>query len=103
MAALTDCPGLSHQLHPIAGFEQLTVSTSALSLTVPQDAVLAIVNVHDNDIYSRDDGTDPTATVGRSHKAETDFVVCGSNMNRIKLIRDTADAEVNVSYYGNPK
>ncbi len=102
MAAITDCPGISHPLHPIAGFEQITVSTAVKTLTVPKDAVMAIVNVHDNDIYSRDDGTDVSGTVGRHHKADTDFVVCGSAMNRMTLIRDSADAEVNVSYYGNP-
>ena len=103
MAAISDCPGLSHPLHPIAGFEQITVSTAVKTLTAPQGAVMAIINVHDNDIYSRDDGTDVTATVGTHHKADTDFAVCGSAMDRITLIRDTADAEVNVSYYGNPK
>ncbi len=103
MAAITDCPGLSQPLHPIAGFEQLTVSTSVLTLTVPQDAVMAIINVRDNDIYWRDDGTDPTASVGMHQKADTYFAVCGSAMGQIGLIRDTGDAEVNVSYYGNPK
>ena len=102
MAAITDCPGIDLPLHPIAGFEQLTVSSAVKTLTVPQGAVMAIINVHDNDIYSRDDGSDVTTTVGRSHKADTDFAVCGSAMNRLSLIRDTADAEVNVSYYGIP-
>ncbi|KKL49409.1 hypothetical protein LCGC14_2315840, partial [marine sediment metagenome] len=100
MAALTDCPGLSHPLHPIAGFEQLTVSDSVKTLTVPKDAAVAIINVRDNDIYTRDDGTDVTTTVGTHHKADTEFAVCGSAMNRLTLIRDTGDAEVNISYYG---
>ncbi|KKK79458.1 hypothetical protein LCGC14_2833340, partial [marine sediment metagenome] len=29
MSAISDCPGLTHALHPIAGFEQLTVTNSA--------------------------------------------------------------------------
>ncbi len=104
MSALTDCPGLSHQLHPIAGFQQLTVTNSAvITLTVPQEAVMAIVNVQDQPVYSRDDGTDPTTTVGRLNKADTELAVCGSAMNRIGFIASGTDAKINVSYYGNPK
>ena len=104
MAAITDCPGLSHAAHPIAGFEQLTVTNSAvITLTVPQDAVMAIVNVQDQPVYSRDDGTDPTTTVGRLNKADTELAVCGSGMNRIGFIASGTDAKINVSYYGNPK
>ena len=104
MSAITDCPGLSHALHPIAGFEQLTVTNSAVkTLTVPQDAVMAIVNVQDQPVYSRDDGTDPTTTVGRLNKADTELPVCGSAMNRIGFIASGMDAKINVSYYGNPK
>ena len=104
MSAITDCPGLSHQIHPIAGFQQLTVTNATvITLTVPQDAVMAIVNVQDQPVYSRDDGTDPTTTVGRLNKADTELAVCGSAMNRIGFIASGTDAKINVSYYGNPK
>ena len=104
MAAISDCPGLTHALHPIAGFEQLTVTNSAVkTLTVPQDAIMAIVNVQDQPVYSRDDGTDPTTTVGRLNKADTELAVCGSAMSRIGFIASGTDAKINVSYYGNPK
>ena len=104
MSAISDCPGLSHQIHPIAGFEQLTVTNAAVkALTVPQEAVMAIVNVQDQPVYSRDDGTDPTTTVGRLNKADTELVVCGSAMNRIGFIASGTDAKINVSYYGNPQ
>ncbi|KKL64945.1 hypothetical protein LCGC14_2159890 [marine sediment metagenome] len=104
MAAINDCPGLTHPLHPIAGFEQLTVTNAAVrTLTVPQDAVMAIVNVQDKAIYSRDEGTNPTTTVGRLKKADTEFSVCGSAMGTIGFIASGDDAKINVSYYGNPK
>ena len=104
MAAISDCPGLTHALHPIAGFEQITVTnTAVITLTVPQEAVMAIVNVQDQPVYSRDDGTDPTTTVGRLNKADTELVVCGSAMNKIGFIASGTDAKINVSYYGNPK
>ena len=104
MSTITDCPGLSHQVHPIAGFQQLTVTNAVvITLTVPQEAVMAIVNVQDQPVYSRDDGTDPTTTVGRLNKADTELAVCGSAMNRIGFIASGSDAKINVSYYGNPK
>ena len=103
MSAITDCPGISHALHPIAGFEQLTVTNSAVkTLTVPREAVMAIVNVQDESVYSRDDGTDPTTTVGRLNAATTELAVCGSAMNRIGFIASGSDSKINVSYYGNP-
>ncbi len=104
MSAITDCPGLSHPLHPIAGFEQLTVTNSAVvTLTVPQDAVMAIVNVQGNPVYSRDDGTNPTLSKGRLNKADTELAVCGSALGTIGFIASGTDAKINVSYYGNPK
>ena len=104
MSVITDCPGLSHQIHPIAGFEQLTVTNAAvITLTVPQEAVMAIVNVQDQPVYSRDDGTDPTLTKGRLSKADTELSVCGSAMGTIGFIASGSDAKINVSYYGNPK
>ena len=103
MSATASCPGISHALHPIAGFEQLTVTNAAVkALTVPQEAVMAIVNVQDNPVYSRDDGTDPTLTKGRLSKADTEFTVCGSAMGTIRFIASGSDAKINVSYYGNP-
>ncbi len=103
MSAISDCPGLSHQIHPIAGFEQLTVTNAAvITLTVPQEAVMAIVNVQDQPVYSRDDGTDPSTTKGRLKKADTEFTICGSAMGTIRFIASGTDAKINVSYYGNP-
>ncbi|KKK78182.1 hypothetical protein LCGC14_2846170, partial [marine sediment metagenome] len=97
MSATASCPGISHALHPIAGFEQLTVTNAAVkALTVPQEAVMAIVNVQDQPVYSRDDGTDPTTTVGRLNKADTELPVCGSAMNRIGFIASGTDAKINV-------
>ena len=104
MAAINDCPGITHPLHPIAGFEQLTVTNAAVrTLTVPQDAVLAIVGVQDQPIYLRDDGSDPTTSAGMLRKADVEFVVCGSAMGTIGFIASGTDAKINVSYYGNPK
>ncbi|KKK80169.1 hypothetical protein LCGC14_2826150, partial [marine sediment metagenome] len=97
MSALTDCPGLTHPLHPIAGFEQITVSTLVKTLTVPQDAVMALVNVQGADVYWRDDGTDPNHDTGMLAKQDTTFAVCGGAMGTIKFIWDDITAAINVS------
>ena len=103
MAALTDCPGIEHPLHPITGFQQLTIIGDVVGLTVPQDAVMALVNVQGADVYWRDDGTDPNHDTGMLAKQDTTFAVCGGAMGTIKFIWDDITAAINVSYYGNPK
>ena len=105
MSALTDCPGLSHALHPIAGFEQVAVlEGSVVSLTPPQEAVMAIVSVEDNDIFWRDDGNDPTILIGMLASEDSSFAVCGPSLGTIKFIRDgVSSAKISVSYFGNPK
>lgn len=46
------------------GFETVTVSTTPVSLTVPDTAEGAYLSCETNDIRWRADGADPTATVG---------------------------------------
>lgn len=92
----------SGELGPV-GFQQLTVSTTSTALTVPTNAVFAVVIVATNAINARDDGTAPTATVGMPYGAgfPQAFTICGSAaLSGTKLIRrGGSDAEVDVSYY----
>jgi len=95
------CPGLDTILHPLAGFEQITVSTTAVALTVPRGSELAVVVVEDADLRYRDDSTDPTASVGTLLKQDASLVVCTKALDRIKFIRDGGtDSLINVNYYG---
>lgn len=84
------------------GYQQITVSTTAVALTVPANAVRAVLVVEDQPLRWRDDGTDPTASAGFLVKADVVFELHGTlSLNAFKAIRDdSSDAVLSVSYYG---
>lgn len=96
------CPGVDNSVYaPLASYEQLTISDSAVSLTVPQIAKLAVITVENEPVRYRDDGTDPTADVGTLVKADGSIIVCGKSLGSIRFFKDGAtDATINVNYYG---
>lgn len=95
------CPGLEAALFP-RGYQQLTVSSTAVALTLPAGPLkVAIIQVEDNSIRYRDDGTDPTAAVGTLINANVPIIVCGPAIAGFKAIRVTADAKLSISYYGD--
>jgi len=82
------------------GYQQLTSLATATGLTVPPKAVLALVQIEGSrPIRWRDDGTDPTATVGIQVPGNTTFWYIG-DLESVKFIEETAGAIVNVSFYG---
>lgn len=81
------------------GYQQITSLSAAASLTVPTGATIALIQAQDRDVRWRDDGTDPTASVGMVIAAGDALPYTGS-LAAIKLIETTASAKVNVSYYG---
>ena len=88
---------MSHNL----GFQQLTVSTSALGLTVPTGASRALIRVAGaNGVTWRDDGTAPTAAIGHLLVSTDPFLLYDGELSKIQFIRTgAADATLNVSYY----
>lgn len=83
------------------GYQQITVSSTALGLTVPSTAMRAVLSVEAQPIRWRDDGVDPTASVGVLVKADVTFELYGGSLRRFKAIKDDAtDAVLNVVYYG---
>lgn len=91
------------------GYEQLTVTTSVATPTIPVGTQMMVVIVGSNSVRMRDDGTNPTSTVGMPYGASTTipqrFESCGPPLSRVRLIRHSTaggDAEVNLSYYGPP-
>lgn len=46
------------------GFQQITDCDPAVSLTVPESAIGALISVDTADLRMRADGTAPTATIG---------------------------------------
>lgn len=88
-------------LKPLA-YEQITVSTTKKTLTVPAGAVRALIGVEGQSVRYRFDGTDPTSSVGFLAKADKTFEVYGSAaLKAFTAIRvDGSDSVLSVQYFG---
>lgn len=84
-------------LEPL-GFQQLTSLSTAISLTPPANASIAVLQAEDQNVRWRDDGTSPTATVGMYIVAD-DFFAYTGDLNAVEFIEETASAKLNVAYY----
>ena len=80
------------------GYQQITDVSSAVGLTVPTGANFAIIQAEAQTVRWRDDGTDPTATVGMQIIADQDIFYSG-NLDKIKFFEAAASAILNVAYY----
>ena len=99
------CSGLTAALVPL-GYEQLTVSTTVVSLTKSQYdkpagvAVAAFAQVAEQAIRVRDDGALVDATNGLPFAVDDTFWICGPSIGRFQAIRAAAPvALLNVLYY----
>jgi len=81
------------------GYQQITSLSSAAALTVPTGARLALIQVESADVRWRDDGTNPTASVGMVLDAGT-LLLYDSALSAIRFIETVASAKLNISYYG---
>lgn len=93
MAEMT-VPGTSGQ----CGYEQITSLSSAASLTPPKNARYCVLVPETQAIRWRDDGTNPTATVGMP-LAVGQYLEYTGRLGALRLIEQTASAKVNVTYY----
>jgi hypothetical protein len=82
-----------------AGYVQLTNLTAATALTVPAGASLAIIQAEAQPIRWRDDGADPTASVGMYLSVGQELQYSGAQLSRLKLIAATAGAIANITFY----
>ena len=81
------------------GYQQLTVSTAAVALTIPSGARYALLKLDSANLARwRDDGTDPTATVGMPMDQADEFWYTGK-LASLLFFEDNAGAILNVSYY----
>lgn len=88
------------------GYQQITSMGSAGGLTLPttdknglkQKPTVAWIVAESQDVRWRDDGTDPSATVGMLLPKNT-LLVYDGDLSKIKFIETTASAKLNVSYY----
>lgn len=96
------CPGLADRALSTAGGAQfnLTVADTALTLTVPARASVAIIGVRTASIRYTDDGTTPTTTNGIQVDAAQTITVCSGSLGQFRMIRQgAASAIVNILYY----
>jgi hypothetical protein len=80
------------------GYQQITSLASAAALTVPAGATVALINVESQSVRWRDDGVNPTTSVGMPMPAGEEKFFTGS-LTGFRIIEVAASAKLNVSYY----
>jgi hypothetical protein len=89
------------------GYQQITSLSSATGLTVPTrdpstganvKANFALITAEAQNLRWRDDGVDPTSSVGMPLAAGVTLQYDG-DLSRIKFIQQTSGGIVNISYY----
>ena len=80
------------------GYQQITVLSGAVNLTVPNGARFARIVAEAQAVRWRDDANAPTATIGMPLAVGTELTYDG-NLAAIQFIEQTASAKLNVSYY----
>lgn len=80
------------------GYEQITSLSAATALTVPGGATLAVITPESQSVRWRDDGTNPTSSVGMPLTLLTTLSYDG-NLKNIRFIQQAASATLNVCYY----
>ncbi len=101
-------PACGGPVYPISGAaEAITVSSTALGFTTANianngnPAVRAECSIATDNIRYRDDGLDPSATVGvLILSSKGNFTVCGAQViKQARMIRQTNDAALFCTYY----
>lgn len=93
---------LTNEALTAKGYQQLTVSTAAVALTVPKESRVAVmrIEVAANTLRWRDDGVDPAAGTGFLVDSGVPFEFMG-DLKAFRAIRSAAaDAVLDVAYYG---
>lgn len=80
------------------GYQQITSLSAATGLTVPTGATLALIQAESQNVRWRDDGTNPTASVGMYIVVDTVLSYTGK-LSAIKFIQTAASATLNIAYY----
>lgn len=83
------------------GYQQITVLTAAIGLTVPAGTELVRLQAEAQTVRMRDDGTDPTTTVGMALIANAWYDFPYGQFGKMKFIEAAATAKLNILYYGH--
>lgn len=82
------------------GYEQVTGLSAAKGLTVPTGTTWALIQAEGQNVRWRDDGTNPTASVGMRLLVGEELTYTGSSLASLKFIEEAASAKLNVTYFG---
>jgi hypothetical protein len=83
------------------GHEQIAVLTSAVGFTsIPAGTETVLLQAETQNVRWRDDGTNPTSTVGLILIANTLYEFTVGQLARMKFIEAAATAKLNIAYYG---
>jgi hypothetical protein len=96
-------PHSSYKWTPL-GYEQITslstaVGLGAITVNIPNDTIMALIQAESQGVRWRDDGIAPTATVGMMLAAGQTFSYTTPDFTQIQFIQITPSAILNVSYY----
>jgi hypothetical protein len=81
------------------GYVQVTNVSAAVGIgALPDGATRASIQAESQDVRWRDDGTNPTTSVGMVLKANATLDYAG-DMAAIKFIETSASAKLNVAFY----
>jgi hypothetical protein len=90
-------------LQPLGYAQGTSLSTvkklSEFSTPIPAGAHMAVIQVTTQNVRYRDDGGQPTASVGMQIAAGDSIVYNVDDLTRIRFIEEAASAVINVSYY----
>lgn len=82
------------------GYQQLATLTTATGLTVPAGTTMIRIIAESQAVRWRDDGTNPTATVGQPLAVGVEMIYTADSAGKLKFIEQTAGGKLNVTYYG---
>lgn len=83
------------------GYEQLTGLNVVKQLTVPKGANWAMIRCTGAGIRWRDDGTNPTASVGYPLEPGEELIYDAvTGLPGLRFIQQEPTAEISISYYG---
>ena len=87
-------------IHPVGYVQSSSFSSAAALPTIPASANIALIVVEDQTVRWRDDGSDPTSSVGMVWNLNTEYMYTG-DLSTIKIIQTAATAKLNISYYSS--
>lgn len=82
------------------GYQQITNLSAAVGLTIPAGAAFCLVTPSGQAVRWRDDGTNPTASVGYPLPVGAEMRYSAQSFGSLKFIEVAASAVLDVCFYG---